>query len=124
MDLRAQSVFQSSTAHRLFSARHLCPHRTAVVSGSWHSFPVSSAVTRNHSRFLGRSDPVANNQARDTHPDLGSGRLRGESGIADGLRLSRQYRSGNGFVSDLRSLDVSAQAIDAGRIVFRTELPD
>src|SRR5712671_275830 len=105
MDLRAQSVFQSSTAHRLFSARHLCPHRTAMVPGSWYSFPVSSTVTWNHSRFLGRSDPVANKPARDTDPDLGFGALRGQSGIVDGLRLSRQYRSGNDFVSDLRSLD-------------------
>src|SRR5437764_14754647 len=124
MDLRAQSIFQSSTAHRLFSARRLCPHRTALVSGPRHSFPISSAVTRDHGRFLGRSDSFANEQARDTDPDLGFGALRGQSGIVDGLRLSRQYRSGNGFVSDLRSLDVSAQAIYAGWIVFRTELPD
>src|SRR5579864_675896 len=55
---------------------------------------------------------------------MGAWIVRYQSGVVDGVRVSRQYRLGDGVAFGLRGLDVFAQSACSGWIIFRAQLPD
>src|ERR1043166_7652098 len=77
-----------------------------------------------HFPFSCRSRFASVPQDRHRHSNLGARAFRAEPGLAHGLRISWQHRSGDGLVFGLRGLDVLAESVRARRIIFRAQLPD
>src|SRR5438477_10599295 len=124
MDLRAQPLLQSSAADRLLFARDLCAHRTTLVSGSRHPFPIPASSTRHYCRFSRRSRSARNLEVPFQNSYLGFGPLRAEPGVADGIGVSREHGSYHGVANGLRGVDVPSKSAKTGGTVLCAELSD
>src|SRR5438874_12082306 len=115
---------QSPAIDRLLPRAYRRSFPKRIFPRVWIDISVPAPPSGNRSRLGGRFRRVTNlyENPPTSSPNLGPNLVRIESGFANGLRLSRQYGSGDGDVSCDRRLHVRARAPASVRNILCPQL--